>query len=152
MKKLLSLLLTLLMLCMSFCAAAEVYTGVGQGISGDVPVTVTIENGVICSVEVGENAETAGIGTNAIEQLPAKIVETQSIALDSVSGATITSNAILAAVEAALTEAGLDVEAFKAAPEAAELAQGETETTDIVIVGAGMAGLMAAYELQINAP
>lgn len=152
MKKLLSLLLTLLMLCMSFCAAAEVYTGVGQGISGDVPVTVTIENGVIRSVEVGENAETAGIGTNAIEQLPAKIVETQSIALDSVSGATITSNAILAAVEAALTEAGLDVEAFKAAPEAAELAQGETETTDIVIVGAGMAGLMAAYELQINAP
>ena len=55
-------------------------------------------------------------------------------------------------MEAALTEAGLDVEAFKAAPEAAELAQGETETTDIVIVGAGMAGLMAAYELQINAP
>lgn len=152
MKKLLSLLLTLLMLCMSFCAAAEVYTAVGQGISGDVPVTVTIENGVICSVEVGENAETAGIGTNAIEQLPAKIVETQSIALDSVSGATITSEAILAAVEAALTEAGLDVKAFKVAPEAAELAQGETETTDIVIVGAGMAGLMAAYELQIDAP
>ena len=104
MKKLLSLLLTLLMLCMSFCAAAEVYTGVGQGISGDVPVTVTIENGVICSVEVGENAETAGIGTNAIEQLPAKIVAAQSIEVDNISGATITSKAIKEAVEDALSQ------------------------------------------------
>ncbi len=42
---------------------------------GDVPVTVTVEGGKITAVEVGDNSETQGIGTNAIEQLPGAIVE-----------------------------------------------------------------------------
>ena len=79
------------------------YEGTGKGIGGDVPVTVTVEGGKIASVEVGDNSETQGIGTNAIEQLPALIVEAGGTeGVEGVSGATVTSNAILDAVETAL--------------------------------------------------
>lgn len=83
------------------------YEAVGTGIGGDVPVSVTVADGTIASVEVGDNSETAGIGTNAIEQLPAQIVAANGIeGVDAVSGATVTSNAILAAVAEALAQAG----------------------------------------------
>lgn len=152
MKKLMSMLLVMALVLCAVSAAAETYNGSAQGLGGQVPVTVAIEDGKIVAVEVGENNETPGIGTNAIDILPGKIINAQSIAVDTVSGATVTSNAILAAVESALVEAGLDVEAFRKPVEAAELPMGEKETTDVVIVGAGMAGLMAARELKTNYP
>lgn len=113
MKKLLSIALCFALLVCCPSAMAESYTASAQGLGGPVPVTVTIEDGKITAIEVGENNETPGIGSNAIDLLPAKIVESQSIALDAVTGATITSNAIFAAVEDALVQAGLDVETFK---------------------------------------
>ena len=83
------------------------YEAVGTGLGGDVPVTVTIEGGKIASVEVGENSETQGIGSNAIEQLPSAIVAANgTTGVDGVSGATITSNAIFSAVEECLAQAG----------------------------------------------
>ena len=86
--------------------ADDTYEGTGKGIGGDVPVTVTVEGGKIASVEVGDNSETQGIGSNAIEQLPELIVEAGGTeGVDGVSGATITSNAIFAAVEEALEQA-----------------------------------------------
>jgi len=127
------------------------YTVVAKGMNGDISMTVTIEDGKIKAIEVGENSETPGIGDNAIMQLPGRIVEAQSLAVDTVSGATITSGAILAGVEQALTEAGLDVASFKEEKKA-KLVQGENEETDVVIVGAGLAGLMAAYELKDDHP
>ena len=82
------------------------YEGTGKGIGGDVPVTVTVEGGKIASVEVGDNSETQGIGSNAIEQLPELIVEANGTeGVDGVSGATITSNAIFTAVDEALEQA-----------------------------------------------
>lgn len=82
------------------------YEATGRGIGGDVPVTVTIEGGVITSVEVGDNSETQGIGSNAIEQLPSKIVEANGTAgVEVVSGASVTSNAIFDAVNDCLTQA-----------------------------------------------
>ena len=74
---------------------AGTYTGVGTGMGGQVKVAVTFSANAITAVTVGENNETPGIGTPAIEQLPGRIVEGQSLALDVVSGATLTSNAIL---------------------------------------------------------
>jgi len=69
-------------------------------------VTVTVEGGVITAVEVGDNAETVGIGSKAIEKLPALIVEANGTeGVDGVSGATITSKAIFTAVEDALEQA-----------------------------------------------
>ena len=82
------------------------YEAVGSGIGGDVPVTVTVEGGKISSVEVGDNSETQGIGSKAVEQLPALIVETNGTAgVDGISGATITSAAIFSAVENCLAQA-----------------------------------------------
>lgn len=82
------------------------YTGEGKGIGGKFPVTVTIEGGKIASVEVGDNAETDGIGSKAIEQLPAKIVEANGTeGVDGVSGASVTSKAIFSAVQDAMAQA-----------------------------------------------
>ena len=82
------------------------YTAEGKGIGGEVPVTVTIKNGKIAEVTVGDNSETRGIGSKAIEQLPAKIVEANGVeGVDATSGATVTSKAIFTAVEDCLEQA-----------------------------------------------
>ena len=82
------------------------YTASGKGIGGKVPVTVTIKNGKISEVTVGDNSETQGIGSKAIEQLPAKIVEAGGTeGVDAVSGATVTSKAIFTAVDDCLEQA-----------------------------------------------
>ncbi len=82
------------------------YTAEGKGIGGKVPVTVTVEGGKITDVTVGDNSETQGIGSKAIEQLPALIVEANGIeGVDAVSGATVTSKAIFTAVEDCLAQA-----------------------------------------------
>ena len=82
------------------------YEGSAKGIGGDVPVTVTVSGGKITDVTVGDNSETQGIGSKAIEQLPAKIVAAGGTdGVDAVSGATVTSKAIFEAVNAALGSA-----------------------------------------------
>ncbi len=81
---------------------AEVLTGVGKGFGGELKVKVTKEGDKITAVEVVEHNETNGIGTPAIEQLPAKIVEANSTDVDVIAGATVTSEAIIYAVNNAL--------------------------------------------------
>ena len=82
------------------------YFAEGKGIGGKVPVTVTVKDGKVSDVKVGDNSETQGIGSKAIEQLPAKIVEANGTeGVDAVSGATVTSKAIFAAVEDCLEQA-----------------------------------------------
>lgn len=147
-------LLTCIVMLFALCstAVAEEYTGSAMGRNGDVNVSVVYEDGRIVSVTVGENQETPGVGDIAVAEMPGKIVEAQSLTVDVVSGATLTSTAILQATEAALVNAGVDVSLFKSTQAAAEIVDGEAEQTDIVIVGAGMAGLMAAYELRESYP
>ena len=83
------------------------YEAEGKGIGGKVPVTVTVKDGKISDVTVGDNSETQGIGSKAIEQLPEAIVAAGGTeGVDGVSGATITSKAIFSAVEDALAQAG----------------------------------------------
>ena len=88
-------------------------SGTGQGIDGDVVVEVTADENTIYDVQVVEENETVGIGSVAVEQLPQEIVDSNSILVDSVAGATVTSTAIMDAVRSALEEAGLDPEAFE---------------------------------------
>lgn len=127
------------------------YVGVGKGHNGDVKVEVTFDGGKIVAVKVGEHEETEGVGTLAIERLPEEIKEKQSIAVDTVSGATVTSDAILMAVEDAIKQAGLDVNTFKTAS-GEDSGSGDeiTLTTDIVVVGAGGTGLAAAASAHEN--
>ena len=86
-------------------AAAATLTGTGKGFGGPVTVTVTMEGDKIVAVEAVGEKETNGIGTNALEQLPAKIVEANSPDVDVVSGATVTSEAIIYAVKNAMDPA-----------------------------------------------
>ena len=121
------------------------FTGTAKGMGGDVTVTLTLEDGKITGCTAEGKDETPGIGTLALEQLPAQIAETGSIAVDGVSTATITSNAIKEAAAAAITAAGLKPEDFQTAVENnAEPAEDSTVDTDVVIVGAGGAGMTAA--------
>ena len=126
---------------------AGTYEAEANGIGGAVKVAVTVSETAIESVEVVSHSETAGISDPAIEKIPAAIVEGQTLAVDVVAGASVTSGAILSAVEQALTEAGADVEALKVKAET-EVVAGETVemTADVVVIGAGGAGVAAAVE------
>lgn len=83
-------------------AESQTLTGTAQGFGGDVTVTVVVSGDDIISVEAVGESETEGIGSLAIEELPAKIAEADSTEIDGVSGATYTSDAIKAAVQSAL--------------------------------------------------
>lgn len=130
---------------------AGTYTAKGQGMGGDVEVSVTFTEDAITEVVVGEHSETAGISDAAIAKIPEEIIAGQTLMVDVVTGATMTSNAILAAVEDCVVQAGGDAGALKVAKEV-EVTKGEDQTVDVVIVGAGLAGIMAAYELKENHP
>ena len=123
--------------------AAASYTGTAQGMGGEVSVTLTIENGVITDCVATGDKETDGIGSVVIAQFPAQVVEGNTINLDAVSGATITSNAFIEAAKAALTAAGLNPDDYMTKV-AAAAAGDMTKEADVVIVGAGGAGMTAA--------
>lgn len=121
------------------------FTGTAKGMGGDVTVTLTLTDSKITGCTAEGADETQGIGTLALDQLPGQIAETGSIAVDGVTGATITSDAIKEAAAAALTAAGLNPDDFKTAVENnGEKAEDSTVDADIVIVGAGGAGMTAA--------
>ncbi|KPU43370.1 urocanate reductase precursor [Oxobacter pfennigii] len=85
------------------------YTGKAEGYHGELAVTTEINReGRIVNITIGENTETKGIGTVAIEKMPKLIIESQSLNVDIVSGATLTSNGIINAVANSLKAAGED--------------------------------------------
>ena len=81
------------------------FTGTAKGMGGDVTVTLTLTDGKITGCTAEGRMSTPGIGTMALEQLPGQIAETGSIAVDGVSGATITSDAIKKAAESCINQA-----------------------------------------------
>ena len=120
------------------------YTGTAQGMGGDVTVTVTLTDGAITDCVITGDGETEGIGSVVIENAPEEIVSGNKGAIDVVAGATITSNAVNQALAAALAEAGLDAADFTGNGSASETADDQVIDTDIVVVGAGGAGMTAA--------
>ena len=83
-------------------ASSEERTGQAEGYGGPLTVRVTTDGGKITNVEVTQHSETEGVGTRAIEELPQAIVTANSWQVDATSGATVTSNAIMAAVADAM--------------------------------------------------
>lgn len=154
MKKL-SVILLVVMLLAACVGVAEsnlftpgTYEGSAPGFHGPVNVTVEVSENAVTRVTVGENSETWHIGDLAFPVLEESIVENQSLA-DVVSGATFTSRAINSAVAKALESAGASAEtidAMKAAPVAC-VNPGDTET-DVVVIGAGVAGMVAAAQAK----
>ena len=120
------------------------FTGTAKGFGGDVSVTLTLTDGAITGCTAEGKDETEGVGSQAIAKMPGEIAESGSIAVDGVSGATITSTAIKEAAAAALTAAGLNPDDYKTAVESDATAEDSTVDADVVVVGAGGAGMTAA--------
>ena len=139
MKKCLLLSAVLFILASCALAYAETYNVIGTGKNGDVHVAVTIEDGKILSVKVGEHQETPGICEPAIEKVPQAIVENQSISVDGVTGATMTSDAIKSAVEQALKLAGLNPDDFRKTVVKAGEGVVTEDSAKVVVVGGGAA-------------
>lgn len=133
-------------------AMAETYSATGNGYHGEMTVNVTIEDGKITDVELGDNHETNVVIDRAFPVIRERILEANTADVDSVTAATFSSYAIKTAVADAMQQAGL--EAPKVAMQNAEKTATEraAENCDIVIVGGGPAGLAAAVSAkQINA-
>lgn len=125
-------------------AADGVYKAQALGQGGPVPVTVTIKNSAIASVEIGTNKETVGIGAAAAPKMAERIVENQSLAVDTISGATVTSRAVASAVRDCLKQAGLDLKQWEKKPVVKATLKNETLEADILVIGGGGAGMISA--------
>ncbi len=125
---------------------AGAYTASAQGNNGPVTVKVTFSAAAIETIEIVEQSETPGISDGAFDTIPGAIVANQSLAVDTVSGCTYSSTAILTAVEDCVKQAGGDaaVTALKNAPVESAEAEDKTYEADIVVLGAGGAGMAAA--------
>ncbi len=132
------------------------YTSSMPAMNADIEVTVTIADGKIADVEVSPNSETPGIGGQLLDKdgnvvtsvgkapvdlIPEKVVEGNTLAVDLVTGATITSAAVLFAIKDCVTQAGGNPDDF-ATP--ASYPAHEDAAVDVVVVGGGGAGLAAA--------
>lgn len=87
-------------------STSEIYTATASGFGGDVNVTISVEEGTIVSVTAEGENETQGIGSPALEQLPADILDAKSTSVDVVAGATVTSEAIIEATNSAVAQSG----------------------------------------------
>jgi len=147
MKKLTALLASATMaLSLVGCSAGKTYTGeaFGHDKENPVKVTLTIKDKTITKVEVDASHETNGIGSKAAETMPGAIVAANSLDVDGVSGATQTSKAIIEAATAALKQAGLEPSDLVSKNTSTTKAKDIEETVDVVVVGAGGAGMTAA--------
>ena len=120
--------------------------GTAKGHNGDLKAVVTFEGDKISKIDL-EHEETEGLGDKAADSLVEKIVANNSVSVDNVSGATVTSTAVIEAVKAAIEASGRDVKAFET--EAEEKTGEATEKeTDVVVIGGGGAGFAAAVSAK----
>ena len=113
---------------------------------GEMTLEATFKDNKIESITVPKYTDTQVIGGIAFEELAKKIVENQSTAVDALSGATVSSRAFLNALDQCIELAGGDPAALKARTLPAYVPETKTYETDVVVVGAGMAGLSCAIE------
>ena len=123
---------------------AGTYEGAAQGKLSTVKAAVTLnQDGRITDVKLDVSGETPELGGAAAKKMAPAIVEHQSTAVDGMSGATVSSEAIRKAVAAAIEKAGADPKKYDVKV-AKTVGADETLTADIVVVGAGASGTAAA--------
>lgn len=126
---------------------AGTYTGSAQGYNGAVEVSVTFTDSAIAAIEVTAHKETAHVGDVAFEPMIVDMIAANGTGVDSVSGATFSSAALRGAVNDAAEQAACtNMDAFKAATVKHEAQAAVEDTWDVVIVGAGGAGMVAAAQ------
>ena len=117
------------------------------GFGGDMTLEVTADAEKLYGVNVLSNSETQGIGSKAVEALPALMVEKQSFNVDGIAGATVSSTALRTGVEQAIKEMGFSTEKFSTpsgGSSNAEPAKDQNLEADVVVIGAGGAGMISA--------
>ncbi len=121
------------------------YTATEKGFGGDVTVTITVENGELTKVDIQGANETANVGGAAMPELQAAMESAKSPEVDSVSGATVTSEAVKKAALSCFEQAGLSYDQK-------EVAKGEdvTADADVLVIGLGASGTMAAIGAAEN--
>ena len=153
MKRILSFVLCMAMLfalsssAMAFTAGT--YEGEAQSFGGPLKVAVTVSETAIEKIEVISHGDTQGISDAAYAKVPEAIIAGQSVAVDTVAGCTVSSKGIIDAVTAALLASGATQEEITKEVAAAEAAPAELETksADVIVIGAGGAGMTAAVEV-----
>lgn len=120
------------------------FTSVQMGKKSDITVEVTFGDTAIESIEITDHGETDRIAQPAFERLPEQIVEYQSLALDAVTGATLSSMAVLAAVEDCVKQSGGDVSALKKQSGSVLKDDVVEQECDLVVIGAGISGMATA--------
>lgn len=150
-------LLTVAAISMAFAGTASAavkdgtFEGTANGKNGPLTVQVVIKGGKIADVKVVKSGESAMISDAAIAKVPGEIVKTQSLRVDNVAGATLTSMAIQAAATNAVKEAGGKPSDFYKKPMKKQPSGMEvTYKTDVVVVGSGASGMAAAVRAQLN--
>ena len=130
---------------------AGTYTASAPGHNGDVNVEITVDENLIKDIKILEHSESSGISDPAIDRIPKAIVDSQSLAVDTISGATVTSKAIIAAVTEAIKLADGNIDALNVKKDVENVTTENVEyTTDVVVIGGGGAGLGAAVSAHQN--
>ena len=126
------------------------YTATATGNNGDIKVEVEFNESSIVGVSIVESKETEGLGDVAIDKVVSQIIDEQTLSVDVVTGATNSCNALLEAVEKCATEAGGNIDLLKTKSDSNSEAKIEEIETDVVVVGAGAAGSLAALSASNN--
>lgn len=122
------------------------FEGKAYGNNGWLTVEVTIKDNKITDIKTPGQRETKYLGDTAIREIGKDVLQYQTLNVDNIAGATVTSTALKTAIAQAIEKAGGDIAAFqKTVPEKIKKVAGITKgSADLIIVGAGGAGLSAA--------
>ena len=122
------------------------FEGKAYGNNGWLTVEVTIKDNKITDIKTPGQRETKYLGDTAIREIGKDVLQYQTLNVDNIAGATVTSTALKTAIAQAIEKAGGDIAAFqKPVPEKIKKVAGITKgSADLIIVGAGGAGLSAA--------
>ncbi|EKU50050.1 NADH-dependent flavin oxidoreductase [Staphylococcus massiliensis] len=122
------------------------YNVFAKGHNGNLPMKVELSKDRILSVHVDDSGESEGIANPVFERLPQDIIDGQTLNVDVISGATVTSQGIIDGIADAIELAGENPDVLRARPKPVVKWSNEVieETTDMVVIGTGGAGLSAA--------
>lgn len=124
------------------------FIGTGRGHGGEIAIKVTTDNNKIKDVKVIKQSESPSVGDYAMKKIPAEIVKQQTLDVDTITGATVTSEAIITAANRAIAQAGDEV-SWNLKPFTKTPAPAKDITADIAIAGGGLSGLaLAAFAVK----